>query len=69
MAKDDETLQIPVWALEQLEDTLRIAQMIENKRSENTETCYDRDLRESLNIVRKLLKGERLTGGERFENL
>ena len=69
MAKDDETLSIPVWALERLEDTLRIAQMIENKRSENTETCYDRDLRESLNIVRKLLKREHLTGGERFENL
>ena len=67
MAKED-NIVIPRWFLEVVEDTLRIQNNI-NIDKETGETCQDRNVRQSLNGVRKLLNGEELTGGERLERL
>ena len=59
---------VPRWFLEVVEDTLRIQNNI-NLDKETGETCQDRNIRQSLNGVRKILNGEELTGRERFEKL
>ena len=64
----EENVIIPRWFLERIEDTLRIQYNI-NLDKKTGETCQDRNIKESLNGVRKLLKGEELTGGERLEKL
>lgn len=61
-------LSIPRWFLEVVENTLRIQNNI-NLDKKTEETCQDRNIRQSLNGVRKLLNGEELTGMERFEKL
>lgn len=63
-----EEITIPRWFLEVVEDTLRIQNNI-NLEKESGETCQDRNIRQSLNGVRKLLNGEELTGMERLEKL
>jgi len=63
-----EEITIPSWFLERIEDTLRIQYNI-NLDKKTGETCQDRNIKECLNGVRKLLKGEELTGGERLERL
>ena len=66
----NETIAIPRWFLEHLEDTLRIQNNInEPEKKESGESCQDRNIRQSLNGIRKLLNGEELTGRERFEKL
>lgn len=64
--------EIPQWALESIENTLRIQQNINHDEDikngmRNNETCQDRNIKECLNIVRKLLSGKELTGMERLE--
>ena len=63
-----ENITMPRWFLERIEDTLRIQNNI-NLDKKTGETCQDRNVKESLNGVRKLLRGEELTGGERLERL
>lgn len=63
----DEVL-IPKWCLENIENTLRIQYNINNDAKDG-ETCQDRNIKESLNCVRKLLNGEEITGRERSEPL
>ena len=63
-----ENIVIPCWFLERIEDTLRIQHNI-NLDKKTGETCQDRNIKESLNGVRKLLRGEELTGLERLESL
>lgn len=67
MTKEDNII-VPRWFLENVENTLRIQNNI-NLDKKTGETCQDRNIRQSLNGVRKLLNGERLTGMERFEKL
>ena len=67
MTRED-NITIPRWFLENVEDTLRIQNNI-NLDKKTGETCQDRNIKESLNGIRKLLRGEELTGGERLENL
>lgn len=67
MAREDNII-IPRWFLENVENTLRIQNNI-NLDKRTGETCQDRNIRESLNGVRKLLNGEELTGMERLEKL
>ena len=64
----EENIVIPRWFLERIEDTLRIQYNI-NSDKKSGETCQDRNIKESLNGVRKLLRGEELTGLERLERL
>ena len=64
----EENITVPRWFLETVEDTLRIQNNINLDKSTG-ETCQDRNVKESLNGLRKLLRGEELTGGERLENL
>lgn len=68
MADRKELIEIPRWALENIENTLRIQYNI-NDDKKTGETCQDRNIKESLNVVRKLLRGEELTGEERLEKL
>ena len=63
-----EEITIPRWFLEVVENTLRIQNNI-NLDKKTGETCQDRNIRQSLNGVRKLLNGEELTGMERLEKL
>lgn len=63
-----EEITVPRWFLERIENTLQIQYNI-NLDEKTEETCQDRNIKESLNGVRKLLKGEELTGGERLEEL
>lgn len=63
---EQEEIIIPRWLLERIEDTLQIQYNI-NLDKKTGETCQDRNIKESLNGVRKLLRGEGLTGGERLE--
>lgn len=65
-----ENIIIPRWFLEVVEDTLRIQNNINLELEKGTgETCQDRNVKQSLNGIRKLLKGEELTGMERLEKL
>lgn len=66
--KQKENIVVSRWFLERIEDTLRIQNNI-NLDKKSGETCQDRNIKESLNGVRKLLRGEELTGGERLERL
>lgn len=65
---EKENTTVPRWFLEVVEDTLRIQNNI-NLEKGTGETCQDRNVKQSLNGVRKLLKGEELTGMERLEKL
>lgn len=65
---EKENIIVPRWFLEVVEDTLRIQNNI-NLEKETGETCQDRNVKQSLNGIRKLLKGEELTGMERLEKL
>ena len=67
MTKEDNII-VPRWFLEVVENTLQIQNNI-NLDEKNGETCQDRNIRQSLNGVRKLLNGEELTGMERLEKL
>lgn len=65
-----ENIIIPRWFLEVIEDTLRIQNNINLELEKETgETCQDRNIKQSLNGIRKLLNGEELTGMERLEKL
>lgn len=68
MKNREEIIEVPIWVLENIENTLRIQNNINIERG-NGETCQDRNIRQSLNYVRKLLRGIELTGGERLEKL
>lgn len=64
-----EEISVPRWILEQIKDTLRIQNNInlEDSRESGVETCQDRNVRQSLLLVEKLLDGREITGMERFE--
>lgn len=62
MHKND--IPVPRWFLESLENTLRIQN---NLYYDGSPTCQSRNVRGSLNGVRRLLAGEELTGMERLE--
>ena len=69
MSKEDNII-VPRWFLEVVEDTLQIQNNINQPdKKETGETCQDRNIRQSLNGLRKLLNGEELNGMERFEKL
>ena len=69
MPKEDSII-VPRWFLESVEDTLRIQHNINQPDMKKTgETCQDRNIRQSLNGLHKLLKGEELNGMERFEKI
>lgn len=67
MTREDNII-VPRWFLEVIENTLRIQNNI-NLDKKTGETCQDRNIRGSLNGIRKLLKGDELTGMERLEKL
>lgn len=62
----EQHLLVPLWVLENIENTLCMAYNIREKKQE---TCFDRNVRGSLNCVRKILNGAELTGMERLEPL
>jgi len=62
----EETIKVPRWVLEQIEDTLQIQYNIYEGKQE---TCQDRNIRESLLLTHKLLRGIEITGMERFEKM
>lgn len=64
--ENEKIIEVPKWILETIEDTLRIEW---NNGANKLETCQDRNIKECLNCVRKLLKGEEITGMERLEKL
>lgn len=69
LVKEDNII-VPRWFLEVVEDTLQIQYNInEPCMKETGESCQDRNIRQSLNGIRKLLNGEELTGMERLEKL
>ena len=69
MDKKDNIL-VPKWFLEVVEDTLRIQYNINDEMAKGTgETCQDRNIKQSLIGIRKLLKGQELSGNERLEKL
>ena len=59
-------ISVPRWFLTSIENTLRIQN---NLNSSKPECCQSRNIKGALNGVRKLLKGEELTGMERLETL
>ena len=63
-----EKVEVPMWVMELVEDTLRIQYNIRVAEN-NPETCQDRNIRESLNCVRKIINGIEPNGNERFEKL
>ena len=66
----EDNVIVPRWFLESVEDTLRIQYNINQPDMKKTgETCQDRNIRQSLNGLHKLLKGEELNGMERFEKI
>ena len=67
MTKENNII-VPRWFLENVENTLQIQNNI-NLDKKTEETCQDRNVREFLNGLHKLLKGEELTGMERLEKL
>ena len=67
MSKEDNII-VPRWFLDVVEDTLRFQYNI-NQDKKTGETCQDRNIRQSLNGLHKLLNGEELNGMERFEKL
>lgn len=59
-------IKVPRYVLESIENTLRRWANIND--SYKKETCLDRDTIGDLVCIKKLLKGEVLTGMERLEN-
>lgn len=68
MENREKEISVPRWVLEEIENTLRIQNNISIEEGKG-ETCQDRNIRQSLNCVRKLLRGIELTGMERLEKL
>ena len=66
LAKSNSQISVPRWFLASLENTLRIQHNINLSRPD---CCQSRNVKGALNGVRKLLKGEELTGMERLESL
>lgn len=62
----EETIEVPKWVLEQIKDTLRIQFNIYEGK---TDTCQERNIKESLLFVIKLLNGIELSGFERTEKI
>lgn len=63
-------ISVPRWFLEVVEDTLNTQYNINEEDIKRTgETCQDRNIKQSLIGIRKLLRGEELTGNERLEQL
>lgn len=62
----EEIIEVPKWVLKLIEDTLNIQFNIYEGK---TSTCQERNIKESLLFVRKLLKGIEITGMERFEKI
>ena len=69
MKNGEEIIGVPRWVLENIENTLRIQNNINLDEEKSGETCQDRNIKQSLNCVRKLLRGIELTGMERLEKL
>ncbi len=68
--ENEGNIVVPQWFLEIVENTLRIQNNInEPVRKALGESSHDRNIRQSLNVLRKLLNGEELSGMERFEKL
>lgn len=63
-----DNIVVPLWCIKNIENTLRIQNNI-NLEKKVAETCQDRNIRGSLNQIRKLLNGEELSGLERSEPL
>lgn len=63
---DEKIINVPVWVLKSIENTLSIQFNIYEGK---TDTCQKRNIKESLLLVRKLLKNIELTGMERIEKL
>lgn len=68
MKNREEIIEVPRWVLEEIENTLRIQNNISIEEGKD-QTCQDRNIKQSLNCVRKLLRGIELTGMERIEKL
>lgn len=65
-----EEISVPRWVLEEIKNTLRIQNNINIEDSRKSgETCQDRNVRQSLLLVEKLLDGREITGMERLEIL
>ena len=64
--ENEKIIEVPKWILETIENTLRIEW---NNGANKQESCQDRNIKECLNFVRKLLNGEEITGLERLEKL
>lgn len=63
-------VQVPRWVLKEIENTLRIQNNINIEAGRKSgETCQDRNVRQSLLLVEKLLDGREITGMERLEIL
>jgi len=68
--KQEDNIVVPRRFLEDLENTLQIQYNInESIKKKTGDSCQDRNIKQSLNGIRKLLKGEELTGIERLEKL
>lgn len=68
--ENEGNIVVPLWFLEIVENTLQIQNNInEPVRKALGESSHDRNIRQSLNVLRKLLNGEELNGMERFEKL
>ena len=63
---ENNNISVPRWFLESLENTLKHQYEDEAMLKESYQS---RNIRGALNGVRKLLKGEELTGMERLEKL
>lgn len=53
--EEEKTIAIPIWQLKEIENTLRIASNIH--KSPKRETCFDRDVMASWNMVTNALNG------------
>ena len=63
-------ISVPRWFLEVVKDTLNTQYNINEEDVKRTgETCQDRNIKQSLIGIRKLLRGDELTGNERLEQL
>ena len=66
LTESNSQISVPRWFLKSVENTLRIQHNINLSRPD---CCQSRNVKGALNGVRKLLKGEELTGMERLEPL
>lgn len=63
-------ISVPRWILEEIKNTLRIQNNINIEAARKSgETCQDRNVKQSLLLVEKLLDGREITGMERLEIL